>query len=109
MLFSTFLISDCWQAKSPIRTLDELSVTEVASAPYFPLISERKQCSYVEMSETGGDQLQMDDLDARPNEIFGMRRIHRCLVVTARARSFLYHQVSDSLTCLPICFENPSR
>lgn len=24
---------------------------------------------------------------------FGKRRRHRCLVVTARARSFLYHQV----------------
>ena len=24
---------------------------------------------------------------------FGKRRQHRCLVVTARARSFLYHQV----------------
>lgn len=28
------------------------------------------------------------------SKVFGMRRRHRCFVVTARARSFLYHQVS---------------
>ncbi|XP_012066662.1 tRNA pseudouridine synthase A isoform X2 [Jatropha curcas] len=71
--FSSFRASGC-QAKSPIRTLDELSVLEVASTLYFP--STMAGGSYGEI-ELG----------------FGMRRKHHCYVVTARARSFLYHQV----------------
>lgn len=96
------------QAKSPVRTLDELSVTEVASSPYFPSISERKQSSHVmedsfDLSESGthlshisatSDHLKTDNLDSQPSVGFGVRRVHRSLVVTARARSFLYHQVS---------------
>jgi tRNA pseudouridine38-40 synthase len=48
---------------------------------------------------------------------FGKRRFHRCLVVTARARAFLYHQVgifllnkaSKLVFCFVIksCMDNP--
>ncbi|XP_018718801.2 tRNA pseudouridine synthase A [Eucalyptus grandis] len=74
--FSSFRASGC-QANSPIRTLDELNVTEVVSSPYFPSMVERR------VESTNG----ATDLG------FGMRKKHRCLVVTARARAFLYHQV----------------
>lgn len=104
--------------------MDELSVTEVASNPYFPSMFERKQSNHVmedsaelfSKSETDAsrllttsDQLKIDDFDAQAREVFGMRRIHRCLVVTARARSFLYHQVrfrflSGLLSCTHLWF-----
>ncbi|XP_030539225.1 tRNA pseudouridine synthase A isoform X1 [Rhodamnia argentea] len=74
--FSSFRASGC-QANSPIRTLDELNVSEVVSSPYFPSMVERRVESTNEVTDLG----------------FGMRKKHRCLVVTARARSFLYHQV----------------
>ncbi|KAF8016048.1 hypothetical protein BT93_H1567 [Corymbia citriodora subsp. variegata] len=74
--FSSFRASGC-QANSPIRTLDELNVSEVVSSPDFPSMVERR------VESTNG----VTDLG------FGMRKKHRCLVVTARARSFLYHQV----------------
>lgn len=66
--FSSFRAAAC-QAKSPVRTLDELSVSEVGSAPYSVIPNVEGRCE------------------------FGIRKWHRCLVVTARARSFLYHQV----------------
>ncbi|XP_073023320.1 uncharacterized protein [Primulina eburnea] len=71
--FSSFRAAAC-QAKSPVRTLDELTVTEVASSPYFPSGLKR-------------------ELSGETNQGFGSRKGHRCFVVTARARSFLYHQV----------------
>ncbi|KAL3843669.1 hypothetical protein ACJIZ3_001072 [Penstemon smallii] len=74
--FSSFRAAAC-QAKSPIRTLEELNVTEVASSPYFPSIQEREP-------NNSGEEVSQG---------FGIRKRHRCLVVTARARSFLYHQV----------------
>ncbi|KAG9152121.1 hypothetical protein Leryth_017686 [Lithospermum erythrorhizon] len=77
--FSSFRAAGC-EAKSPIRTLEELSVIEVTSTPYFPSIFERKQLGI----NFAGDLA---------NEEFGMRRRNQCLVVTARSRSFLYHQV----------------
>ncbi|CAH9116906.1 unnamed protein product [Cuscuta epithymum] len=86
--FSSFRAAAC-QAKSPIRSLDELSVTEVASTPYFPSILEMYPSDAV-MSDLP-ETLNSKTLEGR-NE-FGVRRRHRCLVVTARARSFLYHQV----------------
>nr|CAD1842106.1 unnamed protein product [Ananas comosus var. bracteatus] len=61
------------QANSPIRTLDELTVTEVFPALYFPSIVE--------------------SVVLKNGQIFGHRSKHRCYVITARARSFLYHQV----------------
>ncbi|KAG9156338.1 hypothetical protein Leryth_009204 [Lithospermum erythrorhizon] len=77
--FSSFRAAAC-QAKSPIRTLEELSVIEVASTPYFPSHFERNQLG----KDISGPQAAQE---------FGMRIRHRCLVVTARSRSFLYHQV----------------
>ncbi|CAI0375173.1 unnamed protein product, partial [Linum tenue] len=81
--FSSFRASSC-QAKSPIRTLDELSVTEVAPTPYFPSIIEREHTNaHVE-----------DALNShKTGSGFGIRRRHRCYVITARGRAFLYHQV----------------
>ncbi|PSS29149.1 TRNA pseudouridine synthase [Actinidia chinensis var. chinensis] len=105
--FSSFRAASC-QAKSPIRTLDELSVTEVVSAPYFPSLLEREQSSFMgEDPFTCPNQSKTDlphnslissqDKVKSSNEEsifgFGTRRRHRCYVVTARARSFLYHQV----------------
>ncbi|KAL0357205.1 UNVERIFIED_CONTAM: tRNA pseudouridine synthase A [Sesamum calycinum] len=73
------------QAKSPIRTLEELTVTEVASSPYFPSILEREQRHY---AKSGTDSPCIPGAHG-----FGVRQRHHCFVVTARARSFLYHQV----------------
>ncbi|XP_024020646.1 uncharacterized protein LOC21401429 [Morus notabilis] len=84
--FSSFRAAGC-QAKSPVKTLDELTVTEVLPTPYFPSIMERKQNNLTEKGPQAG--LSADETYLG----FGMKRRHRCLVVTARARSFLYHQV----------------
>lgn len=84
--FSSFRAAGC-QANSPMRTLDELDVCEVISTPYFPSSMERKQRQGKEEGENGV-------LHSESYEVgFGIRRRHRCFVVTARARSFLYHQV----------------
>ncbi|GFQ03965.1 tRNA pseudouridine synthase a [Phtheirospermum japonicum] len=88
--FSSFRAAAC-EAKSPIRTLEELSVTEVASSPYFPSQLEREQSNHATLGTAsvsvknnfGGEAIQG----------FGIRKRHRCFVITARARSFLYHQV----------------
>ncbi|GFQ03131.1 tRNA pseudouridine synthase a [Phtheirospermum japonicum] len=48
--FSSFRAAAC-QAKSPIRTLEELSVTEVASSPYFPSQLEREQSNHATLVE----------------------------------------------------------
>ncbi|CAN1804547.1 tRNA pseudouridine synthase A, partial [Linum perenne] len=83
--FSSFRASGC-QAKSPVRTLDELSVSEVVPTPYFPSIFEREQNSTAEDVQlcTGNSGIGLG---------FGIRKKHRCYVITARARAFLYHQV----------------
>lgn len=91
------------QAKSPIRTLDELNVSEVVSSPYFPSIIERQEnltkadvssSSYkpendLPLGSIGG----ASDFNGGAVVEFGIRRRHHCFVITARARSFLYHQV----------------
>lgn len=64
--FSSFRGSGC-QAKSPIKTLDELHISEVTPSSYFP------------------------SMNTDPS--FGQRKSHRCFIITARAPSFLYHQV----------------
>ncbi|KAH1149239.1 hypothetical protein GLYMA_16G003100v4 [Glycine max] len=93
------------QAKSPIRTLDELSVNEVIESPYFPSLMDREQHNKVSgdlrscpnNSETDippTSNPSIDKVMASSQDVgFGKRRRHRCLVVTARARAFLYHQV----------------
>ncbi|KAG6396374.1 hypothetical protein SASPL_142522 [Salvia splendens] len=104
--FSSFRAAGC-QAKSPIRTLDELTVTEVASSPYFPSVLDREQSSYGLASSVSVSKKLQDDspsLAGISDELiensgavgfhkFGVRKRHRCFVVTARALSFLYHQV----------------
>ncbi|KAF5448127.1 hypothetical protein F2P56_028686 [Juglans regia] len=104
--FSSFRAAGC-QAKSPIRTLDELNVSEVVSTPYFPSIVERRQnnlttedlhaSSNKSESDLPVSSISIDDrasgFNGEASLGFGIRRRHRCFVVTARARSFLYHQV----------------
>lgn len=97
-----------WQAKSPIRTLDEFNVIEVVSSLHFPSVSEREQSiclgedpslgvvkSESELSHLSAISCQVNNegSNCETRMVFGMRRQHRCFVVTARARSFLYHQV----------------
>lgn len=72
--FSSFRAAGC-QAKSPIRNLDQLDVSEVVSTPF--------------ISNVDGN----GSLNGETEQGFGIRRRHCCYVVTARGRSFLYHQV----------------
>ncbi|KAL8520895.1 hypothetical protein ACS0TY_011449 [Phlomoides rotata] len=104
--FSSFRASGC-QAKSPVRTLEELNVTEVASSMYFPSKLEREQSYCATTSSVSiSNNLQVDStpIAGTSNQLtetseggvvqeFGARKRQRCFVVTARARSFLYHQV----------------
>ncbi|KAL8239569.1 hypothetical protein R6Q59_016136 [Mikania micrantha] len=93
--FSSFRASGC-QANSPIRNLDELNVIEVLLSPYFPSASEREARNLVGgFSESTSDAstLNQNKNIEETSLAFGIRRRHRCFVVTARARSFLYHQV----------------
>lgn len=96
------------QAKSPVRNLDELNVIEVLPSPYFPSAREREIQNLVgedlsACSESNGDiscgfnQSKAEWSIGESSLGFGMRRRHRCFVVTARARSFLYHQVGVML------------
>ncbi|KAJ4717444.1 tRNA pseudouridine synthase [Melia azedarach] len=99
--FSSFRASAC-QAISPIRTLDELHVSEVVSTVFFPSINGKdlnniiKDHSRVYSINSENDLLLSsvynNGRSATPN-IFGLRKKHRCYVVRVRARSFLYHQV----------------
>lgn len=101
--FSSFRAASC-QAKSPMRTLDELHVSEVASTPYFPSMLERNgftqedlACSNKSETDLPLSSVSIDDklrgFNGGANLGFGIKKRHRCLVVTARARAFLYHQV----------------
>ena len=88
------------QANSPIKTLDELHVCEVPPALYFPSIEEREHMmplkdplsTLPELHPTGADF----SLTGYGHQ-FGLRRRHRCYIITARARSFLYHQVTTTV------------
>ncbi|CAH8311409.1 unnamed protein product [Eruca vesicaria subsp. sativa] len=101
--FSSFRASGC-QAKSPVRSLDELSVTEVPSTPCFPSLTERAgsnlnngdplTCSSQPKTQTAGVTTNVGELvGSTDGDTFGLRRQHRCYFVTARSRGFLYHQV----------------
>lgn len=102
---NVFFVWNYWlQAKSPIRTLDELTVTEVAPSPHFPTVLERKQSDNgMEVSFPSSDKPEANSLDPIQDigQGFGIRRRHRCFVVTARARSFLYHQVTFFINFCP--------
>lgn len=100
--FSSFRASGC-QAKSPIRNLDELNVIEVFPSPYFPSLKEREAQNSMGDNLSSCPESEGQSCNSNKNKVewsnneaslgFGMRRRHRCFVVTARARSFLYHQV----------------
>ncbi|CAI9101558.1 OLC1v1038911C1 [Oldenlandia corymbosa var. corymbosa] len=104
--FSSFRAAGC-QANSPIRTMDELNVTEVASPMHFPSVKEREQSIYngessgncvklgpeVPHASTLSYEESINSSNGELTPVFGMRKHHRCFVVTARACSFLYHQV----------------
>ncbi|XP_057530579.1 uncharacterized protein LOC130808998 [Amaranthus tricolor] len=90
--FSSFRAAGC-QANSPVRTLDELHVSELF-IPFFPCVEREPSNTGVQDSfkcaNSPDDSLK--ETNGSCHE-FGIRRGHRCLVVKARARSFLYHQV----------------
>ncbi|KAF3321698.1 tRNA pseudouridine synthase-like 1 isoform X2 [Carex littledalei] len=95
--FSSFRAAGC-QANSPMRTLDELAVTEVLPALYFPSITERSATELLDLDTSRRFSTSSDASDAKMvksenRREFGHRVRHRCFVVTARSRSFLYHQV----------------
>ncbi|KMT07946.1 hypothetical protein BVRB_6g145110 [Beta vulgaris subsp. vulgaris] len=95
--FSSFRAAGC-QANSPVRTLDELLVSDHASAPYFLSSIEREPTNFGAWDSStcadNPDAPNVSEIDSNGFcQKFGMRRGHRCLVVKARARSFLYHQV----------------
>lgn len=106
------------QANSPIRTLDELHVSEVVPSPYFPSTAERGQTNSLEQAaveSSNASQIKPDVNGSGNNcdkvaasstangQAFGQRRSHCCYVITARARSFLYHQVSCTCSIVK-CF-----
>ncbi|KAK2999899.1 hypothetical protein RJ639_023006, partial [Escallonia herrerae] len=66
-------------AKSPIRNLDNFSVTELKTG--------------VLHDSSISNNNKVEDSQGEATQGFGILRRHRCFVITARARSFLYHQV----------------
>lgn len=102
LIFRLSSLFHLMQATSPVRTLDELAVCEVAPFIGFPSISERRDMSF--QSSSGSSSLNVAPRKCSNESIglFGERHRHRCFVITARSRSFLYHQVSytSSLCCI---------
>ncbi|XP_074275047.1 uncharacterized protein LOC141599060 [Silene latifolia] len=102
--FSSFRAAGC-QASSSIRTLDEFHVLESTSFPYFPSnpVPEASDDGAQDSSTCLDHHPETDakNIDSKDNgkfsigsdQEFGVKRGHRCLIVKARARSFLYHQV----------------
>jgi len=88
--FSSFRATGC-QAKSPLRTLDELHVCEMPVWPCFPSAQERRRS----LLNTKADISDLTTASKQPDSrmSFGSSEQLRCFVFTARARSFLYHQV----------------
>lgn len=91
------------QAKSPIKTLDEFCVSEVVPSMHFPsVIKIEKNSTEAIVGETSkigppfsnGLQNDFGMYTSTDRQAFGQIQKHRCFIVTARARSFLYHQVS---------------
>ena len=91
-----------------MRTLDELTVTEVFPFMFFPSSIERSEMESSDGSlvysrtpalessgkESDGSCSSSGKSETENRKEFGSRLRHRCFVVTARARSFLYHQVN---------------
>ncbi|KAG0478257.1 hypothetical protein HPP92_012976 [Vanilla planifolia] len=91
--FSSFRAAGC-QANSPFRTLGELSVSEVAPFLCFPSSTERRKAN---INSTGDDSCIYSSFPGNfhheSSSVFQEKTRHRCFVITATARSFLYHQV----------------
>ncbi|CAM6096870.1 unnamed protein product [Calypogeia fissa] len=117
--FSSFRAAGC-QAKSPLKTLDELHVCAMPAFPCFPSPSERipysitqaqqretpNHCSskgHDHCSELGtglsspptSKKIETSGNMQKCNDVATMKSptTPHCFVITARARSFLYHQV----------------
>ena len=80
------------QALSPMKTLDELHVCEMPVWPCFPSPEDRK------LSPQNSEAIDLDRSTSESMDQIlrlkqGTGEKLRCIVVTARARSFLYHQV----------------
>lgn len=79
-------------------------MSEVLSTPNFPTIPERKQNNSVQEDAHCTNKSETDchpSINGGTDPGFGLRKKHRCFVVTARARAFLYHQVEIlSYRCL---------
>ncbi|XP_078434962.1 pseudouridine synthase family protein isoform X2 [Wolffia australiana] len=93
--FSSFRAAGC-QAKSPIKTLEELHICEVPPSLYFQSIKEREQMTLEWDPQTPLPENNPREVHSSLNEgglVFGQRKRNRCYIITARARSFLYHQV----------------
>lgn len=87
-----FVYFDTMQANSPMRTLDELHVCDMPAWPCFPSPEERI------LSPPSAEAKDLDKSASESmNSSLGLKQGTpeklRCFVVTARARSFLYHQV----------------
>lgn len=83
-----------------MRTVDELTVTEMLPSLYFPSIMERSDTELLDLESSGHISIS-SDVNTVKNEHeweFGHRLRHRCFVVTTRARSFLYHQVCHQIS-----------
>lgn len=116
------------QAKSPVKTLDELHVCEMPSWLSYPSERQRSQCvdksfQVVNEERVCPTSLEVESADECPktprNPILNLNtavveqttekmskakeRGPHCYVITARARSFLYHQV-HALTHLMLDF-----
>ncbi|KAH7433984.1 hypothetical protein KP509_07G095900 [Ceratopteris richardii] len=96
--FSSFRASGC-QAKSPIKTLDELHVRETPCWMSSCLQPLQKECDKENVREAADVMVQSlekgtcrKDDHATANPPKELSKPH-CYVITARARSFLYHQV----------------
>ncbi|KAI5084503.1 hypothetical protein GOP47_0000672 [Adiantum capillus-veneris] len=103
--FSSFRAAGC-QAKSPMKTLDELRICEMPLWLCYPseamqikccdesfrgLNEERACSSEVGNSKSHLNTAALEDALVEVPETKAQRP--RCYVITARARSFLYHQV----------------
>lgn len=91
------------QAKSPMKTLDELHICEMPAWPCFPALEERfpyspKNRTEAELDREDCDQSEGSKSHHNDNCVELKSARPRCYVITARARSFLYHQVCPGIT-----------
>ncbi|MCO5591180.1 hypothetical protein L7F22_045161 [Adiantum nelumboides] len=106
--FSSFRAAGC-QAKSPFKTLDELGVCEMPLGLCYPSEAMRKKCGDEnrELKEERACSVEFSNSKSQLNTAgFEDALVElpkkkpqqpHCYVITARARSFLYHQVHSSI------------